>query len=95
MTPRYQARRKSLPEYDKEAALPAQDSRARLFWFIRRILSTAILAALLAVVIQMARQPDGIPPAQPANEAQAGQLLQALQTFAASTYARAIDVTRD
>ena len=65
-----------------------------VFWFIRRILSTAILAALLAVAIQMARQPDGIPPAQPANEAQAGQLLQALQTFAGSTYARAIDVTQ-
>ena len=65
-----------------------------VFWFIRRILFTAILAALLAVLIQMARQPDGIPPAQPANEAQAGQLLQALQTFAASTYARAIDVTQ-
>ena len=31
-----------------------------VFWLIRRILSTAILAALLAVVIQMARQPDGI-----------------------------------
>ena len=65
-----------------------------VFWFIRRIVSTAILAALLALAIQMARQPDGIPPAQPANEAQAGQLLQALQTFAGSTYARAIDVTQ-
>jgi hypothetical protein len=65
-----------------------------VFWLIRRILSTAILAALLAVVIQMARQPDGIPPAQRADEAQAGQLVQTLQTFAASTYARAIDVTQ-
>jgi hypothetical protein len=65
-----------------------------VFWFIRRILFTAILGALLAVVIQMARQPGGIPPAQPANEAQAGQLLQALQTFAGSTYARTIDVTQ-
>ena len=64
-----------------------------VFWFIRRVLSTAILAALLAVVIQMARQPHGIPPAQPANGTQAGQLLQALQTSAESTYARAIDVT--
>jgi hypothetical protein len=66
---------------------------AAVFWFTRRILSTAILAALLAVAIQMARQPDGIPPAQPANDAQAGQLLQAVQAFAGSTYARAIDVS--
>ena len=65
-----------------------------VFWLVRRVLSTAILAALLAAVIQMAREPDGIPPAQRANEAQAGQLLQTLQTLAASTYARAIDVTQ-
>ena len=77
-----------------------RDRQARLgcagatFWLIRRIFSTAILAALLAAGIQMARPPDGIPPAQRANEAQAGQLLQALQTLAASTYARAIDVTQ-
>jgi len=65
-----------------------------VFGFIRKIVSTAILAALLAVVIQMARQPDGIPPAQPANEVQAGQLLQALQTFSGSTYARTMDVSQ-
>jgi hypothetical protein len=64
-----------------------------VFWFIRRILSMAIMAALLAVLIQMGRQPHGIPPAQPANEAQAGQLQQALQTFAGSAYPRAIDIT--
>jgi hypothetical protein len=73
---------------------PARGLAGAAFWFIRRILSTAILAALLAVVIQMVRQPDGIPPAQPANDAQAGQLLQALQAFAGSTYARALDVTQ-
>ncbi|HEY5705704.1 MAG TPA: hypothetical protein VIS96_09035 [Terrimicrobiaceae bacterium] len=65
-----------------------------MFWFIRRILSTAVLAALLALIIQMARQPDGIPPAQPANEGQAGQLLQTLQASAGSPYARAINVTQ-
>jgi hypothetical protein len=65
-----------------------------VFWLIRGVLFTAILAALLAAVIQMAREPDAIPPAQRANEAQAGQLLQALQTLAASTYARTIDVTQ-
>jgi hypothetical protein len=64
-----------------------------IFGLIRRLIATAILAALLALVIQMARQPDGVPPAQPANDAQAGQLLQTLQTFAGSTYARTIEIT--
>ena len=64
-----------------------------IFGLIRMVLGTAIFAALLALVIQMARQPDGVPPAQPANEAQAGQLLQAVQDLAGSTYARTIDIT--
>lgn len=68
---------------------------AGLFHFIRRIIFTAILAAILAAIIQMARAPDGVPPAQPADEAQAGRLLQMLQTFAESTYARSIDVTQE
>lgn len=82
------------------AGIARRDRPARLgfaggvFWLIRRVLSTAILAALLAAVIQMAREPDGVPPAQRVNEAQAGQLLQTLQALAANTYARAIDVTQ-
>lgn len=62
--------------------------------FIRRIISTAILAALLAVLIQMARRPDGVPPAQPANEVQAGQLLHAVQVLSGSNYARAMDISQ-
>jgi hypothetical protein len=64
-----------------------------IFGLIRRLITTAILAALLALVIQLARQPDGVPPDQPANDAQAGQLLQILQTSAGSTYARTIEIT--
>jgi hypothetical protein len=67
---------------------------ALVFGFIRRIVSTALLAALLAVVIQMARQPDDIPSAQPANEVQAGQLLHAFQVISASNYARTMDVSQ-
>ena len=63
------------------------------FGLIRTVLGTAIFAALLALVIQMARQPDGVPPAQPANEAQAGQLLQTVQNQAGSTYARTMEIT--
>ena len=72
---------------------PGMSLVGAVFWFIRTILSMAILAALLAVLIQMARPPHGVPPAQPANEAQAGQLQQALQTFAGSAYPRAMDIT--
>ena len=65
-----------------------------VLWLVGRILTAAILGALLAALIQMGRQPDGVPAAQPVNEAQAGQLLQALQTSAESTYARAVEVTQ-
>jgi hypothetical protein len=67
---------------------------ASLFGFIRRIISTALLAALLAVLIQMARPPDGVPPAQPPNEVQAGQLLHAVQVLSGSNYARTTDISQ-
>jgi hypothetical protein len=67
---------------------------AAVFGFIRGTVSMAILAALLAVLIQMGRQPDDVPPAQPANEMQAGQLLHALQVTSGSNYARTMDVTQ-
>jgi hypothetical protein len=64
-----------------------------VFGFIRRIISTAILAAILAFLIQMAREPDGVPPAQPANEVQAGQLLHSVQVLSGSNYARTFDIS--
>jgi hypothetical protein len=76
----------------------SRPARARfgdvVLWLIGRILTAGIVGAMLAALIQMGRQPDGVPAAEPANEAQAGQLLQALQTSAESTYARAIEVTQ-
>ncbi len=67
---------------------------ASVFGFIRRIISTALFAALLAVLIQMVRRPDGIPPAQPANEVQAGQLLHNVQVLSGSNYARSMDISQ-
>ncbi|HEY5812265.1 MAG TPA: zinc ribbon domain-containing protein [Terrimicrobiaceae bacterium] len=61
---------------------------------VRGIISMAILAALLAVGIQMARPPDGLPPAQKINEAEAGQLFHMLQVISAGDYARSIDVSQ-
>jgi zinc-ribbon domain len=66
---------------------------ATIFGFIRRLVSTAILAAILAVLVQTARKPDDVPPAQPANEVQAGQLLHAVQVLSGSNYARTIEIS--
>lgn len=68
---------------------------AGLLGFIRRILSTAIIAALFAVVIQMAREPNNVPPVQPANDLQAGQLMHAVQVLSGSNYARTMDISQD
>lgn len=67
---------------------------ATVFGFIRGLVSTAILAAILAALIQMARQPDDVPPAQAANESQAGQLLQTVQVLSGSNYARTLDISQ-
>lgn len=66
-----------------------------LFWVLRRLLSSAILGALIAMLIQMARAPEGIPPAKPGNEAAARQLFETIQTFAENIYPRSLDVTQD
>jgi hypothetical protein len=61
---------------------------------VRAVLSTAILAAVLALFIQMGRKPDNIPDAQPANEARAAQLYQSVKAFGDTIYPRALDVTQ-
>jgi zinc ribbon protein len=67
---------------------------ATIFRFVRGLISTAILAAILAALIQMARQPDDVPPPQAANEVQAGQLLHTVQVLSGSNYARTIDISQ-
>jgi len=52
------------------------------------------LAAILAAFIQMARQPDDVPPAQPANEVQAGHLLHTVQVLSGSNYARTVEISQ-
>ena len=42
----------------------------------------------------MARHPKDVPPAQGANEVQAGQLLQTVQVLSGSNYARTIDISQ-
>ena len=59
------------------------------------ILSTAVLGALLAVIILILRTPDNVPPAKPVNETLAAKLLELLQTFSTSPYVRTCDVSQD
>lgn len=68
--------------------------KGNFFLVLRTILTTAILAATLAAVIQMGRKPDGIPAAEPANEAQAARLFQGIKAFAETVYPRALDVSQ-
>jgi hypothetical protein len=67
---------------------------ATIFAFFRGVVSTAILAAILAALIQMSRQPEDVPPAQVANEVQAGQLLHTVQVLSGSNYARTVDISQ-
>ncbi len=66
-----------------------------LLWVFRRLLSTAFLGALIAMLIQMSRAPEGIPPAKPGNEAAARQLFESVQSFSDNIYPRGLDVTQD
>ncbi|MFZ4681567.1 MAG: hypothetical protein ACOYMS_03610 [Terrimicrobiaceae bacterium] len=68
--------------------------KGSLFRLLRAIISTAILAALLAAIIQMGRKPDGTPAAEAANEAQATKLFQGIKAFADTIYPRALDVSQ-
>jgi len=61
--------------------------------FVRAIVSTAILGAALAAIIQMFRPIDGVPPVQPPNEPQAAELGQNAETCANSPYPRVLPVT--
>ena len=69
--------------------------RGGLWKFLRGIVFTAMIAALLAAFVQMARKPDGIPDAKPANEAQASNLFQGIKAFSQTIYPRALDLTQD
>lgn len=62
---------------------------------VRTVISTTILAALIALLIQMSRKPEGLPPAKPANEVQATQVYQMMNSMAESPYGRGYDLTQD
>lgn len=68
---------------------------AALSKLIRAIISTAIVAALIALLIQMSREPEGLPPAPAANDAAAAQIYQGLVAMAENPYGRGMDVTQD
>jgi len=77
------------------SAKPKMTFGGALFWLVRRVITTAILAFVLAVLIQVFRMPPDLPPAQKINPVTASQLLQSLQMFASSPYPRSIDINQD
>ncbi len=68
---------------------------AMLLKLVRAIISTAVVAALIALLIQMSRPLPDLPPAKPANDAMATQTYQMLVSFADSPYGRGVDLTQD
>lgn len=60
----------------------------RLIGILVSVVITIIIAAGFAELIQMARQPEGVPPAKDANAAQATALYQYLKTFSETTFPR-------
>lgn len=62
---------------------------------VRTVISTVILAALIALLIQMSRTPVDLPPAKAANELQATQTYQMLTSLVASPYGRGYDLSQD
>lgn len=86
------------PVLGRSTAKKRRFAEGGLVWalvrILRGLLSTAVLAALLAAVIVMGRTPEGIPAAGTANPTQATQLYQSLKAFSETVYPRAIDVTQ-
>ncbi|MDX2080184.1 MAG: zinc ribbon domain-containing protein [Terrimicrobiaceae bacterium] len=52
--------------------------------FVRQLVFTAVVAAFVAAIIQMARTPDNIPPKESVSQANARETLEQLQSAAAS-----------
>ncbi len=61
--------------------------------FVRAVISTAILGAALAAIIQMFRPIDGMPPAVSPNEVKATELGQSMETSSHSPYPRVMPIT--
>jgi len=64
-------------------------------WLFGRIVGSAFLGFILAVIVQAARTPDGMPAPQTPNEAQANKTFELLRSSSESPYARSYDLTQD
>ena len=68
---------------------------AALRQFVRGLLSLIVLAAVLALLIQMARVPDGVPAPQTGNVAAATRFEEAVRAFSSSPFRRTLDLKQD
>ena len=62
---------------------------------LRKIISTAILGAILAVIILIVRPPENLPPPAPINETAADNLLNFVQEYSQSPYLRDLVLTEE
>lgn len=70
---------------------PKQKSLAGMF--VKKVISTAILGAILAVIVLIARPPVTIPAPSPVNEMAANNLLQFVEDYSESPYLRELVLT--
>jgi hypothetical protein len=63
--------------------------------FARGLLTTAFLAFVMAVIIQVLRMPDNVPALANPDATKAADLFQGVKTFADSPYARVLDLSQD
>lgn len=68
---------------------------AMLYRLCRSLLSLAFLAVLFALLIQGAREPDGVPEPLSPDLKKAAQLYKSVQEFAKAVYPRTIDLTEE
>lgn len=68
---------------------------ALLVRVFRSLISLAILAALLAVLIEAGRQPDWVPKAVTGDKQKATRLYQSIRDFSDTVYPRTIDLTQE
>lgn len=62
---------------------------------VRSLISLAILAALLAVLIEAGREPDWVPHAATPDKQKATRLYQSIREFSDTVYPRTIDLTQE
>lgn len=74
---------------------PVGGASGLILGLVRSLISLAILAAVLAVLIEAGREPDWVPPAATPDKQKATRLYQSIREFSDTVYPRTIDLTQE